>query len=248
VKPAFRLRLAASAALAAALPGCIPVLLGGAAAGGGYAAGQERGIGDTVRDTGIKSAIADKWYRYDQDMNSQLNLSVYQGRVVITGAVSNPEWRVEAVRLAWQVDGVKEVHSDVEVANKSTLVDAARDTWISTRLRSAITFDPQIRSLNYSVETVNGTVFLMGSARTQGELDLVTNYARNIPNVRRVVSYVEVRPGEPSRGANEATPSSAPPMNAPPMNAPAPNVSPDAPATPPLAPPAAAPVEVRPLS
>jgi hypothetical protein len=146
-------------------------------------------------------------------MNSQLNLSVYQGRVVITGTVSNPEWRVEAVKLAWQVDGVKEVHSDVELGDKSSLADSARDTWISTRLRSAITFDGQIRSLNYSIETVNGTVYVMGSARTQGELDLVTNYARNIPNVKKVVTYVEVRPGEPAR----ATPAAAasPPADAP---------------------------------
>jgi hypothetical protein len=29
-------------------------------------------------------------------------------------------------------------------------------------------------------------------------MDRVTGYARNIPNVRRVVSYVRVRPGDPS--------------------------------------------------
>ena len=189
--------VAAAALMAASLSGCVVAGLGAAAGGAGYLAGQERGAGGIASDSAIRAQIADKWYKYNTDMYSQLNLSVYQGRAVVTGAVSNPDWKVEAVKLAWQAEGVKEVHSEIELAQKSTIADDARDTWISTRLRSAITFEPKIRSLNYSIETVNGTVYLMGSARTQGELDLVTDYARNIPNVKRVVSYVQVRPGEP---------------------------------------------------
>ena len=206
------------------LSGCVPLLLGGAAAGGGYVAGQERGPVTTARDTGIKAKVADNFARYNSEMASQLSLSVYDGRVLITGLVSNPEWQAEAGRLAWQVDGVKEVYDEVEVASKSTYSDEARDSWITTRLRNSITFDSQIRSLNYSIDTVNGVVYLNGSARSQGEIDRVTDYARNIPNVRRVVNYVRIRPGE----AQTAAPAAAPP----PPAAPAPVVSPSGAAAP----------------
>ena len=40
-------------------------------------------------------------------------------------------------------------------------------------------------------------VYLIGSARSQAELDRVTETARNVPYVKRVVSYVEIRPGQP---------------------------------------------------
>ena len=56
---------------------------------------------------------------------------------------------------------------------------------------------PDIRSGNYTIETVNRSVYLIGSARSQAELDNATSIARNIPDVKRVVSYVEVRPGVP---------------------------------------------------
>jgi osmotically-inducible protein OsmY len=190
--------------LAALLPGCIPVIAAGGAASG-YAMAQERGPVQQVKDSGIKAAITHSWDVANPQMASQLDANVYDGEVLITGTVANPEWSVEAVRLAWQAEGVKQVNSEIEVADKSTLTDQARDTWITTRLRTAILTDGKVRSLNYSIETVNGIVYLMGSARTQGELDLVTNYARNIPNVKKVVSYVEVRPGEPSRPALPAT-------------------------------------------
>jgi osmotically-inducible protein OsmY len=209
-------------ALAAALvvlSGCIPLVLGGAAATGGYVAGQERGVVNTAKDTGIKATVKDKFYRYNVDMASQVEVTVWEQEVLLTGAVMNPEWKDEATRLAFQADGVKAVHNEIEVTDRSSLWDSAKDSWITTRLRSAITLDSKVRSLNYSVETVNGTVFVMGAARTQGELDLVTNYARNIPNVRKVVSFAHVRPGEPTRDMAPVAQPGAPPPTAAPTSA-----------------------------
>ncbi len=191
------------------LTSCIPAVVGSTAATGGYVAGQERGVQTQLSDTVIRAQIVDKWARFSADMQHQLSISVYDGRVLITGAVSNPEWKTDAVRLAWEVKDVKEVNSEIELAANSGLGDTARDELITTRLRSAILFDRDIRSVNYTIDTVNGSVFLSGSARSQAELDKVTNYARNIPNVKRVVSYVRIRLGEPAPTDTSAQPSGA---------------------------------------
>jgi osmotically-inducible protein OsmY len=226
------------------LTSCVVPLVAGGAATTGYVAGQERGVNTQFSDASLKASINDRWARYSSDMQRQLSLSVYDGRVLITGTVSNPEWKTEAVRLAWEVNGVKEVNSEIELAANAGIGDTARDEMITTRLRSAILFDSQIRSVNYTIDTVNGSVYLSGSARSQGELDKVTSYARNIPNVKRVVSYVRIRSGEPSPPSDAApapTPSAAPPApNAPPAapeNAPTTPTNPNAPSA----------IEVQPL-
>lgn len=190
--PRFLLVLTAVAALAA---GCTPVdlALGGAAATG-VAAAQERGLTGTARDTALSAAIQELWFRTNFDMFSKLSCTVTEQRALLTGKVQDPEMRVEAVKLAWQVQGINEVINEIEVTNTSSLVDSARDYWITTQLRAQITFDKDVKSINYSIDTVNGTVFLMGIARDQAELDRVTNHARNLSYVRRVVSYVRVRP------------------------------------------------------
>jgi osmotically-inducible protein OsmY len=182
--------------LAGAVSSCIPVVLGGAAAGG-YAAGQERGVNGTARDAAIKLKINDQWAQHNMDILSKIDLNVFEGRVLLTGAVPNPDIRLQAVQLAWQVDGVKEVIDEIQIAQQSTFTDTARDNWIQTRLRSELVFDGQVRSLNYSLETVNGVVYVLGVARTQAEADIVLNYARNTPSVRRVVNYIRIREGEP---------------------------------------------------
>jgi osmotically-inducible protein OsmY len=246
---------ACAAIISLSLTSCVVPIVAGGAAGTGYVAGQERDVSTQVNDTVIRTGINNKWLAFNSDMAHQLSLSVYDGRVLITGVVANPEWKTEPLRLAWEVKGVKEVNSEIEVAASQGISDTARDQVITTRLRSAIVLDSQIRSVNYTIDTVNGAVILSGSARSQAELDKVTDYARNIPNVKRVVSYVRIRVGEPTSPADSTTPAAGttqavPPPTAqtapqtmtvpPPANAP--NVAP-----PPATPGGPAKIEVQPL-
>ena len=67
-----------------------------------------------------------------------------------------------------------------------------------------------VRSVNYTIETSNGSVYLIGSARSQAELDHATDLARNVGGVKRVVSYVEIRPGAPPGSQLAGQPTAAP--------------------------------------
>lgn len=176
---------------------CTPLgMATGAAAGVGTAASKEGGIGGAVTDASIKGKINELWFQYNLEMFSKLSTTVNQGRVLLTGVVQNPEDRVQAVRLVWQVNGVKQVMNEIRVADSEGLPGFVRDNWITTRLRTAITFEKNIQSLNYSIDTVQGVVYLMGVAMSAPELEKVQQLARTIPNVKQVVSYVKMV-GEP---------------------------------------------------
>ena len=54
--------------------------------------------------------------------------------------------------------------------------------------------------VNYSIETINGVIYVMGIAQSQDELDRVVNHARNISGVQRVVSYVRLKDDPKRRG------------------------------------------------
>jgi osmotically-inducible protein OsmY len=194
------------------LSACSPLgLAGGAVVGTGMAASREGGITGTLSDTRIHAEIADLWFKYNLSTFSKLGITVDQGRVLLTGVVQKPEHRVEAVRLAWQVRGVKQVINEIRVANGEGLPGYVRDRWITTRLRTQMTFDDVIANLNYSIDTVQGTVYVMGTAQTQAELDRVVRLARTIPNVRQVVSYIRLAHDPVRTGSNSTrNPSPAP--------------------------------------
>ena len=175
-----------------ALGACAPVVIG-AGAGAGVAASQERGFKGAIADTEIRLEINHLWLQESVSLYSKVNLQVQEGRVLLTGRVPNPEARVTAVRLAWQAEGVREAINEIEVGDTSSLMDAARDQWISAQLRARLLADAGVASINYSIETVNGSVYLIGVAQNQAELDRALIHARNIAYVRRVVDYMRLK-------------------------------------------------------
>jgi len=203
-----------------ALGGCPAAIVGGVAAAGGagYAANQERGTGGSVDDFKIKTNIESAWIQTNPLMQRDLNVTVYEGRTLLTGAAPTTEFKAQAKEVASRVPRVRAVYDEIEVAPGEGAWQSAKDTWITSRVRTELAFNPNIRSVNYTIETVNQSVYLIGSARSQAELDIAQTVARTTPDVKRVVSYVEIRPGVPV-AAQSAAP---PPANTQGAGAPAP--------------------------
>jgi osmotically-inducible protein OsmY len=207
------------------LCGCPVAIVGGlaAAGGAGYAANQERGVNGTFDDLTIKTNIQNAWLQTNPLMQRDFTITVYEGRTLLTGMSPNPELKAQAAQIASQIPGVRAIYNEIEVAPTESAWASVKDTWISSQIRSNLVFASQVRSVNYTIDTVNGSVYLIGSARTQAELDRVTEAARNVPDVKRVVSYVEIRPGAPvaSQPGAPPPPASARAPEAPPAAAPA---------------------------
>jgi len=200
ISPNIFLALALLLVLSPLLGGCGALVLGGAAAGAAVVA-QERPVKEAVSDTTIQATIGKKLFEFSVDIFQKVDISVVEGKVLLTGLVPEPQNRLDAARIAWQANGVKEVINEIEVKDRSSLSDAARDSWITTKLRSKITFDNEISGINYTIDTVNQRVYLMGIAQSQKELDRVVSYARNIDYVRGVVPYVRVKGRDPAEGS-----------------------------------------------
>lgn len=195
IRAALVLVLLATAGCEAALSPFGLALTAGSATG--RMALQDRGFGQGVSDNAIALAINDAWLKADPAIFRLVDTSVHEGRVLLTGVVKYPETRIEAVRLAWTVDGVRAVINEIIVDDTRSLFDAPMDAWISARLRAALVFASDVNAVNFAVDVVNRTVFLMGIARTQDELDRVLDTARGIGGVRQVVSHVRLRSEKP---------------------------------------------------
>ena len=198
------LALALACTLPAALGGCAGALVVGglaAAAGGGYAAGQERGLNGAVDDFTIKTNVERALVAADPRLQPGITTTVYEGRVLLTGRVPTPQMKAEAEQATARVANVRALYNELEVAPAEGAWNDAQDAWITTRIRSEMVLDPAIRSINYSIDTQNGSVYLIGSARSQAELDRATRIARYVPGVKRVVSYIALRDATPVAAA-----------------------------------------------
>lgn len=190
---------------------CVPAVVAGGAYGVSSAT-SERGLGGTFSDIEVQTKINGKWFNQDADMTKRLDLTVTEGRVLITGQARDQQQKLESSRLAWEVEGVKEVINEAEVQGSTSIGTYAKDMWISTKLRTYLTFDGDIAGRNYTIDTVKGVVYLMGYARNANELSRVTTHASTISGVTRVVSYARVG-NQPEPVGGSTSPSSPAPVS-----------------------------------
>ena len=175
------------------LSGCVPVVMAGATEGAVVVA-QERSVGNAVDDAGILLKLKQRFAEKDsKDLFANVEIKVVEGRVLLSGNVDKPDTQIDAVNIAWQVNGVQEVINEIQINDKSGFGNYAQDVWISTQIRSRLLFTKGIRSVNYSVLTVNQVVYLMGIAQDQAELDRATWVASTTSYVQKVVSYVRLK-------------------------------------------------------
>ena len=172
--------------------GCAPAVLGvGTAAVA--ASSTEKGLSTSVSDGLIFTKIQDHFLQTDASLPTAVDVTVNDGAVLLTGKVKTPEEKVLATKLTWEVRGVREVVNELQVTDKSSIKDIAKDLAASAQLRGKLIADSGVSSLNFSIDVVNGTVYLSGVAADAEEMNRVVSHARDLRFTQQVVNYIMLR-------------------------------------------------------
>ncbi len=175
------------------LASCSPVGLAvGAGASLMTASQTEKGLEGSAKDLRIKAEINHNLFQKDHELFGAVKVSVNNGKVLITGSVPNPQDRIEISKLSWKVGGVREVINEVQVTNKASFTNRAKDLLINKSLQTQLLLDQSINFINFNVDTVNGIVYIFGIARDQEEINRIIKHARNINYVENIINYMSV--------------------------------------------------------
>jgi osmotically-inducible protein OsmY len=178
-------------ALSVQLAGCVGIQLNP----------QERNFLAAVDDLNIQTEFNARLIGESGALFANVNSTVIEGRLHITGTVPAQADRQKVTRIAWSIPSVKEVVNDIEVTSQTGLVEAARDRWITAQLRALMIGDNRIRDSNYAIDTENGIIYLNGIAQDREELQRVMDYAKSLTEARQVVSYVIMK-DDPRRASS----------------------------------------------
>ena len=174
---------------ALALSGCAGAVVGvGTAAVA--ASTTETGFSTSVSDGVIFAKLKDRFIQQNASLLTSADVSVNDGAVLFTGKVKTPEDKIQATRLAWEIKGVREVVNELKVADTSSIKDIAKDLAASATLRGKMIADKDISSLNFSIDVVNGIVYLSGVASTPDEMDKVISHAESLRFAQEVINYI----------------------------------------------------------
>ena len=190
------------------LSGCIYVAAAGAVAAVS-AARQERSIGNAVDDIRIQTELGSALTKQSAGNLVNVSSTVVEGRVLLTGRVTTPEARLDASRVAWSIEGVRKVDNDIEVTEDGEWLNRPMDIYIRSKLSADLLMDGHVKDVNYTIDVVDGVVYLMGVGQNQAEIDRVIADAHDIPQVKRVENYVVLKT-DPIRYGMAAVPEQYP--------------------------------------
>tara|TARA_Y100001970_G_C14060964_1_gene764131 strand:- start:13 stop:603 length:591 start_codon:yes stop_codon:yes gene_type:complete len=175
---------------------CSPAgVLASGGAGTMVVAEGDRSIGSVVDDATIKVNIAAKFIGSSDNLFINIDTSVLEGRVLLTGLVDNQEIRIDAVRRVWEVEGVNEVINEIEIGNRETLKEYANDLWITTQAKALSLKAIGLRAMSYNFETINGKIYIAGITSKPEQLESVLNAIKNIKGAKEIINYVIIKEG-----------------------------------------------------
>jgi osmotically-inducible protein OsmY len=174
---------------ALALSGCVNAAIGiGTAAVA--ASTTEKGFSTSVSDSVIQTKLADSFIQTNQSIFLNVETSVNNGSVLLTGKLKTQKEKITATRLSWEIKGVREVINEIQLSEANSFKSSAKDLAASAQLRAALIRDADISSLNFSIDVVNGIVYLSGVAENEEERERVVAHAQELRFAKQVVSYI----------------------------------------------------------
>ena len=179
-----------------ALSGCAPFFVFGGSAKAGTTLSKEQTVGSSIDDVNIWSKIKADFLRDHKKIPGVLttvSVEVSEGRVLLTGTVKSADDRLKVLRIAWEQNGVREVINEIKLTRSNPgFKQYAKDSWITTQTKTKLLADKNINSINYTVETIDNIVYVLGIAKDKDELNLVISVIESVKGVEKVVAYVRI--------------------------------------------------------
>ncbi len=182
-------RLALLLGITLSLSGCAGLFIAGAATTANLVT-DPRTTQQIWNDNQIEFEIAGLGNKPPFSGSARFIASSYQGTVVIMGQSRSAELLDQFVAQAQKVKGVKEFHNQVKVAEPLSISAISNDSWITTKVKSALLADSDLNGTKIKVITEAREVYLFGYVSRENA-DKATEIARNIIGVKQVVKAFE---------------------------------------------------------
>ncbi len=122
--------------------------------------------------------------------DANINVTSFNGVVLLTGQVATAEMIPIATTAVQPLRAVSRVHNELEVAAKTTLIARTNDSWITTKVKSALLADETAQASSIKVVTENDVVYMMGLV-SRAEADAAVAVIKDIQGVQKIVKLFD---------------------------------------------------------
>jgi len=174
---------------------CVETVVVGSIAGGVLVT-RDKTLNDTRKDIEISTKLAAKFVENGlKNPSSYVDITVNEGRVLLTGTLTDTQKAKLAQELAWKVSGVKEIIDEIQIIDKADfkikdISEGAADYAITTEVDARLIFERKVPSRNYKITTVSRVVYILGVAADEEEISKTLQVISRTRGVKKVVNHL----------------------------------------------------------
>jgi osmotically-inducible protein OsmY len=151
---------------------------------------------DGQPDLWVTTKIQAKYFIDDEVRARSIDVDTRGGVVTLRGTVDSYAIRRQAVALARNTEGVREVRDELQVdtslAEVQDATAAIDDAWIATKIQSKYFLDPDVKGRTIDVSAAGGVVTLTGSVESDAQRKTAEQIAGETDGVRGVRNELQV--------------------------------------------------------
>jgi len=153
-----------------------------------------RNVKTILNDTTIKLTIINKYHddEYINALNSlDLSIECYKGHVYLVGEYDKPVQKEHALKIAKNVNGVRELTSYLLPKKKDDVCGIDENLLIMGNVKAKLIGDKDLWSRNIDVKSVQCHVVLYGIVASNDRITKAIGHAKRVKGVRGVKSFLK---------------------------------------------------------
>ena len=158
----------------------------------GNAGTSSKGIKTSFSDTYLKTKVLAKISLLDIKNIANISVNVSRGTILYTGYVVSAEKRLLIVKKTWEVEGVKKIINELKIDDDVPLSRRTNDFILRSKISTRLLFKSGINSNNFSVDVVDGEVYIIGLAENINEKTEVERFLSGMTDIKKLITIIEI--------------------------------------------------------
>ena len=147
----------------------------------------DRPINEDASDIALYLAVRKNLSMVESKFLLDVQVSVFQGEVLLTGALPSIDLIDKAVEATWKTQDVRRVYNYIRLGKTQNVVDTSGEAAVSTAIRGQLMLTEGVKASNYKIVVERGVVYVMGLQNTPEEWEAARAVIKNTVGVQKVI-------------------------------------------------------------
>ena len=147
----------------------------------------DRPVDEDVSDIALYASVRKNLSGVDSKFLLDVQVTVFQGEVLLTGALPNIDLIDRAVEATWKTPDVHRVYNYIRLGQTSDFVDTSGDAAMASAIKTRLMLTKGIKASNYKVVVESGVVYVMGIETSPEEWEAARSVIADTAGVQKII-------------------------------------------------------------